>query len=224
MIYDTLENRRYVTKYDTDAAIPESLINTLLMQAWKVTPSKNNFMPYTIHVVGPKDQKYKELVYLNAASNEGRKDDVIDPLSSRYSPSYLPNYANILSCSYLLVFTMRLEDDPNPFQQMLINRGHNYEAVDETKLNDMYSTASFECGLFADTLSALCLEHNIDSSFTGCFHRNVNMWENIPFVTRKPIMLMTLGKGKVYRQDTISGSIEELDLKPDYYKIVNFVK
>jgi len=221
MIFDTLENRRYVTKYDADADISESLINTLLMQTWKVTPSKNNFMPYTVHVVGPKDQKYKELVYLNAASNEGRNDQLDDPLKSRYNIN-LPNYANILTCSYLLIFTLRLEDKPNLFQQMLINRGHNYEAVDEKKLNGVYSTASFECGLFANTLSALCLEHDIDSSFTGCFHRNVNMWENIPFVTRKPIMLMTLGKGKVYLED-IKDDIQKKDIRPDFDRIVNFI-
>lgn len=221
MIYDTLEKRKYVIKYDTDAHIPESLIYTLLMQSWKVTPSKNNFMPYTIHIVGPKDQKYKELVYLNAASNEGRIDQIDDPLTSRYNVN-LPKYANILSCSYLLIFTMRLEDKPNLYQQMLIDRGHNYEAVDETRLNDMYSTASFECGLFANTLSALCLEYDIDSSFTGCFHRNVAQWKDIPFVTRMPIMLMTLGKGIIYNED-VKGDLGQKDIRPDFERIVNFI-
>ena len=123
MIYDIMEKRRYVREYDTTANIPQSLINSLLFQTWKVTPSKNNFMPYTVHVVGPEQQKYKELVYLNAASNEGRSDNIIDHLTSRYSIN-LPHYANILTCSYLIIFTMRLETDPNPFQKILIDRGY----------------------------------------------------------------------------------------------------
>ncbi len=222
MIFNTLQNRKYVKEYDQNADISESLIYDLLLKTWKVTPSKNNFMPYTIHVVGPTDQKYKDLVYRNAASNEGTNDGLSDPLKIRYS-SNLPNYSNILNCSYLLIFTMRLEDNPNPYQKMLIDRGHKYEAVDENKLDDMYPTASFEAGLFCDAFSAMCLENNIDVSYTGCFHRNIDKWKNIPFVKRKPIMLMTIGKAKVYLDD-IKNDTEEKDLRPDFDRIVNFVQ
>ena len=224
MIFDTLNKRKYVREYDTEADIPESLINSLLQKTWKITPSKNNFMPYTVHVVGPKHQKYKELTFLNAVSNETKTDTIsLEEYNKRYS-HLKPNYANILSCSYLLIFTMRLETDPNPFQKMLIERGHKYEAVDEDRLNSLYSTASLEVGLFADAFSAQCLEHDIDISFTGCFQKDVAKWKDIPFVTRRPILLMTVGKGKVYREDIIKHSeLEKLDLRPDYNKIVNFV-
>ena len=221
MIFDTLTNRKYVREYDSSANIPESLIYDLLQKTWKVTPSKNNFMPYTIHVVGPKDQKYKDLVYRNAASNEGNNDGLSNPLEIRYS-SNLPNYANILNCSYLLIFTMRLEDKPNPHQKILIDRGHKYEAVDENKLNDMYSTASFEAGLFCDAFSGMCLENDIDVSYTGCFHRKIDQWADIPFVKRKPIILMTVGKAKVYFDD-IKNDIQKQDVRPDFDRIVNFI-
>ena len=222
MIDQLLQNRRYVREYDSTADIPQSLVDALLQRTWKVTPSKNNFMPYTVHVV--KDQKYKDLIYLNCASNEGRVDGIDNPLNKRYQQS-LPNYANILSCSYVLIFTMRLEDKPSPFQQRLIDNGHRYEAVDESLLNSLYSTASFECGLFADTFSALCLDHEIDVSFTGCFQRNLDTWKDIPFVTRKPIMIMTIGKGITYLDNQrISQGWADKDLRPDYERIVNFVK
>lgn len=223
MIYDVLENRRYVIEYDQTATFSKSLIDSLLQKTWKITPSKNNFMPYTVHILGPEHQKYKELVFLNCASNEGLVDGVKDPLSLRYSNNP-PKYSNILNCSHLLIFTMRLEDQPNPYQQMLINRGHKYEAVDENKLDDLYAMTSLEVGLFADALSGMCLEQGIDVSFTGCFHRNLKYWENIPFVKRKPILLMTLGKGKIYYRDTNKESdIENLDSKPDFDRIVNFI-
>lgn len=224
MTYDILKSRKYVLEYDKDAQISESLIEFLLQKAWSVTPSKNNFMPYTVHVVGPQQQNYKDLVFLNCLSNEGLKDKIKDPLSSRYSKE-LPKYANILNCSYLIIFTMRLEDKPNLYQQMLINKGHKYEAVDESKLDDLYAMTSLEVGLFADSLSIMCLEKGIDVSFTGCFHRNLEYWKNIPFVTRKPILIMTLGKAKKYYKDDIEkDSLVCQDFKPDYNRIVNFVK
>ena len=216
MIDKILKKRRYVREYYSSADISQSLIDSLLQKTWKVTPSKNNFMPYTIHVVGPKHQNYKDLVFLNCASNEGLTDGLNNPLEQRYKHD-LPNYANILSCCYLLIFTMRLEDKPNPFQKMLIKKGHRYEAVDEHRLNELYATASIEVGLFADCFSALCLQNNIDVSFVGCFYRDLDKWKDIPFVTRQPILLMTVGKGKVYKK------ILKNDQRPDYNRIVNFV-
>jgi hypothetical protein len=222
MIYNTLVNRRFVREYDTTADIPESLIDSLLQQTWKVTPSKNNFMPYTVHVLGPNHQKYKELVYLNSLSNEGLSDSIENPLEARYT-EHLPNYANMLSCSYLLIFTMRLETDPNPFQKFLIERGHRYEAVDESRLGDLYAMACLEVGLFTSVFNALLLEHGIDSSFIGCFHRDVEKWKDIPFVKRMPIILMHVGKGKVYIDD-IKDELQKQDLRPNYDRIVNFIK
>lgn len=223
MIYDVLEKRRYVIEYDQTATFSKSLIDSLLQKTWKITPSKNNFMPYTVHILGPEHQKYKELVFLNCASNEGLIDGVRDPLSLRYS-SNPPKYSNILNCSHLLIFTMRLEDQPNPYQQMLINRGHKYEAVREDGLETIYASTCLEVGLFADALSGMCLEEGIDVSYTGCFHRNLKYWENIPFVKRKPILLMTLGKGKIYNRDRmITNDLVAKDLKPDYDRIINYV-
>ena len=222
MIYDIIEKRQYVREYDKDAHIPKSLIYGMLEKAWKVTPSKNNFMPYQVHVLGPEHQEYKDLVFLNSLSNEVKADkqeDLNKILEERYSV-HLPNYANIRNCSYLLIFTMRLETEPTPFQQMLLDRGHRYEAVDESRLDSLYPVASFEAGLFADIFSAMCLENDIDVSFTGCFHRDVNEWKDLPFVTRKPIMIMTVGKGKVYLKDVK----DETDIRPNFNKIVNFVE
>ena len=48
MIYETLQTRRFVRRYDNTVDIPESLIDSLLRKTWEVTPSKNNFMPYSV--------------------------------------------------------------------------------------------------------------------------------------------------------------------------------
>ena len=222
MIYDTLKKRRFVRKYDNTVDIPETLINSLLQKTWEVTPSKNNFMAYTVHVIGqgPDNQKYKDATYLNCLGNEAHGDgiNINDIIPQRYS-TYLPNYSNILSCSYLLIFTMRLETEPSPMIQWSVDRGHKFEALDESKLKNLVSLSSFEVGLFADAFGGMCLENDLDVSVIGCFSKDLTTWKDLPFITRKPIMTMTVGKAHTYLPQPRPN-----DLRPNYEKIVNFVK
>ena len=222
MIYDTLKTRRFVRKYDNTVDIPESLIDSLLRKTWEVTPSKNNFMAYNVHVIGQglENQKYKEATYLNCLGNEAHGDgiNINDIIPQRYS-TYLPNYSNILSCSYLLIFTMRLETEPSPMIQWSVNRGHNFEALDESKLDHLVPLSAFEIGLFADAFGGMCLENDLDVSVIGCFSKDLSTWTDLPFITRKPVMTMTVGKAKEYLQRP-----RPHDLRPNYEKIVNFIK
>ncbi len=220
MIDDLLKNRKYVTEYDSSVNIPESLIDSLLQRSWAVTPSKNNFMPYTIHVLGPNQQKYKELVFKHCVETEANYDKIKNALETRYQHK-LPSYANILNCSYLFIFTMRLETQPNERQAEAIKKGHRYEAVNKLKLDQLLPITSLEVGMFINTFSTLCLEHDINISLTGCFSYNIKKWKEIKFVKRTPIIIMTAGKAKTYRQDLIK---KNCDPRPDYERIVNFVR
>ena len=222
MIDKILEKRKYVMDYDKNVKIDKSVIKDLLIKSWKVTPSKNNFMPYKIHVVGPKQNMIKHKIFKKCMAHEGYGDNV--DVRQRYNKENLPNYRNILSCSHLMIFTLRYEPDPNPFQKWLIDRGHNYPAADKNRIHECYSIAMLEVGLFAAAFGALCLEQKIDSSFTGCFPSDITKWQDIPFVDQTPLMLMTVGKGKVYRQDIIQDTdYEKDDWKPDFNKVVNIL-
>jgi len=221
-VFSVLSKYRYVRHFQSGTSrLKEKTVKKLLYQAWKVTPSKNNFMPYKVHVLGPKHQEYKDSIFQKCLQNEGDSDGVIDPLTDRYLEQ-LPNYANILTCDYLLIFTLRVEHYPNPFQQMLIERGHNYPATKENEIETLVTPASLEVGMFANTFKTLCLEKDIDVAFTGCFPYDITHWRDIPFVKREPLLLMTIGKGKVFRQDHAS-EVEKTDYKPDYKKVINFV-
>ena len=52
--------RKHVIEFESEIPNKE-LINSLLQKTWKVTPSKNNFMAYTIHIIT--DQATKKLIY-----------------------------------------------------------------------------------------------------------------------------------------------------------------
>jgi len=222
MLEKILAKRKYVMDYCSRTKIDKDIIRDLLHSAWAVTPSKNNFMPYKVHVVGPKQQMIKHKVFKKCMANEEAGDNI--NATQRYSKDQLPNYRNILSCSHLLIFTQRYEPDPNPFQKWLIDRGHNYPAADKNRIAECYSSAMLEVGLFAAAFGALCLEKNIDTSFTGCFPGDLKKWQDIDFVDQTPLLLMTVGIGKVYRQDIIQYTdLEKEDYKPNFEKVVNIL-
>lgn len=208
MIDDILKNRKHVLEF-TDEVPSKELIDSLLQRTWKVTPSKNNFMAYTIHVVTDKDKR--KAIYNMCISNEKQLNDDNAPLNE--------NLLCILTAPYVLIFANRFEDKPNQRQQELIEQGVYYEAVDPDKFETLFSTNSIEVGMFAKTLTGLCLENNLDVSYTKCFSQNYKNWiETLPFVNRNPIMIMSIGKGKIYRE------IKEDDLRPDFERIINWVK
>jgi hypothetical protein len=226
-IYDALEDRRHVREFDTEFNVRESLIDVLLMKTWKVSPSKQNFMPYQVHVLGKEHQVYKDklfnLMLKNEVVNDDNKKTVEEIWDEKYKGKFLPSYASVKNCAYALIFQLRQPDskDLNKYQKHLIDdRGHQYQQLDERELQVGQDAIQFEAGLFANTFSALCLENNLDTSFFQCFPKDLAKWTDFPFITNTPLVVMTVGKGKSYRQDFRD---VRTDLKPDYAKIVNFV-
>ena len=56
--------------YDTEDIPEKQLIEDLLWKAWKVTPSKNNFMPYHCNVLGPDKVKEKHSIWKKSQQNK----------------------------------------------------------------------------------------------------------------------------------------------------------
>lgn len=226
MIYETFKKYKYAREYDENASVSQELIETLLKQAWEVTPSKNNFMPYKLHVIGPEHKDLKNLVYKKCIQNESKTDNVPDVETVRYQKDK-PNFWNIVSCSYLLIFTQRVEDNLNKLQSYLVNnKGYTFEQMDPNKLPQAGVNARFEIGMFSAALAGLCFENDLDISHTLCFPDNLESWKEpeFSFIDSRPCFIMTIGKGTVYRQDSTDINFKEADPKPDFNRIVNILK
>jgi len=219
MIDNVLKHYKYVKTYDRSRDVPQSVIDDLLQRTWKVTPSKNNFMPYKLHVLGPQHQDLKDKVYEKALKHQDDQDHLIVPSLK------IPRFHNIVSCHYLLIFTQRVEDQPNVHQQELIALGRNYTQTDPNKLGEHYSNALLEIGMFCNTFAGLCIESKMDISYTLCFPKQLDQWQDdgFEFLDQVPIFIMTAGKAQTYLQDEYTKK-ELLDLRPNYDRIVNFVK
>lgn len=215
--YNNLKKYKFAKEYDLTASIDHSLIYSILNKAWEVTPSKNNFMPYKVHVLGPDKKNLKELVYKKCLENEYRIDK-IDP-EIRYQ-NFKPNIYNIVSCSFLLIFTYRHETALTEYKKISIEKGTNFESFTSSKSS--LSNARIEIGMFCSVVSGMCLENNIDIGHVGCVPSEIEYWndEEFQFIDQPVILLMTIGKGKIYRQHTIRKNI---DLKPDFKTVINFI-
>jgi len=231
--YTHMNRYQYVAEYDESVNVDYHLIEQGLYDAWKHTPSKNNFMPYKVHVISPKDQYTKELIYYKCLENETKANgNHITDLEElkRYeileydNNNSKPNYYNVKSAHYILLFTQRVEDQPNHYQQELVNRGFVYEqmAKNGPKKDSARSLSYMEIGMFCSNFANAVLANGLDVSHTCCFPNDRKYWSEpvFNFLDTNPLLIMTAGKAKKYRRDSLPW---DYDPKPDFDRIVNLV-
>lgn len=154
MIEDILKKRKQIKVYSKDNVPSKEMIETLLSKAYDCVASKQNLIPYKIHVLDKSKKEIKNLLYKLSSSTKGG------------------NKNHELQAPYVLVFTKRLVDKPNPETQRKINLGHDYPLTDPKRYKDYEADVAIEIGMFAKTLSALCLEKGLDVSYILCLSNN----------------------------------------------------
>ena len=158
---DWFTNRKHVYAYDNSVDIEQEVIKSF-KEAWRVTPSKQNFMPYKIHVIGPDAQEWKNKLYAHCLRNEDNVDNLSDEqLVTRYAHRP-PSYHSITNCSFALIITQRLVTKPNVRQKKRLAKGHVAEQIDVNQRYALNSLVSFEVGLFCNALQYYLLQKNIE--------------------------------------------------------------
>ena len=240
MNYSHMHKYQYVMKYDTEKLPDPFIIKQSLYEAWASTPSKQQFMPYNIFVLGPNDKKVKEMIYYKALVKEYQTNfpkwdvDVSDPLSVErefLKRRSLPQYLNYKTAPYILICTQRVEDQINPFNKIQISNGFNFEQItrewqtDPKRKNRAQGLAMIEIGMFVQAFSNLCLKHNIDISHTRCLPTTMDFWTEpeFSFLENPPQLIMSAGFGKEYRRDFYPDLTHGMDYRPNFERIVKFI-
>ena len=97
--------------------IPKETVERLLHKTWRATSSKNNFMPYSVHVLGPDKAEEKILVWNKCVAKQQHSEDQaakegkIKQAQTIVNPYYNLSKKN----SYLLIFTARVCDKPTRY-------------------------------------------------------------------------------------------------------------
>src|SRR6056300_390543 len=234
-IFDTLEKRHHVLEY-TSETIPDELLKNLLYKAWKITPSKQNCMPYSVSVLGPDKQKEKNIIYGKVVNNNKfwqnkglTKDTKANPkMESEYVFKLTPSYCHVVSNSHLLLFSQRVCEKPNRFYRRAIREGHYLEQCEIGEVQNISESVSFEVGLFVSNLTALCIENVIDVSYNDCYPKNKHPWKNTPYLwydkqekVAKVHGIMSIGYGSYYRHEWLKKiNKSKDDIKPEVNEVI----
>ena len=238
-IFDTLEERHHVRKYK-DKNVSEALLKNLLRKAWKISPSKNNFMPYQVNVLGPNRQDEKDKIYNKVVDNHKfydnmglKKDTEANPkMVQEYIFKKNPNYAHVKYNSHLIIYSSRVCPQPNKFYQRAVrSEGHYAEQCEVDEVKATAESTSFEVGLFASALTALCIENGIDISYTACLPKNEHKWKDTPYLwydkekeMAKVHSIMSIGYSDYYRYTWLKETFNDKDdIKPEPEEIIKWI-
>jgi len=227
-VYEIIEKRRHVNKFKEDVYPDKELVQDLLYKSWKVTPSKNNFMPYTLHVLGPKCKFQKRKVWqlsMYNKKNTNERHNVMD-IENYQEDGHNKNFEFLRTVPYLIIAEQRV-CEPNPFVRSSIAEGNNiYEQMHEELLDDILKTTAFEVGMFKANLSALCLEQGIDVSCIACTPHIPKPWQvsGFDFIKYPVLIVIGLGYCEESRRDVMTKEASDLDKKPEPETILRWVK
>ena len=175
----------------------------MIEKTHNLVASKQNLMPYKIHVLGPECVELKKELYVLTTSASSKEHTQTTTNYQVYAP-------------YVFVFTNRLVDNPNEKVENAISKGYPFHnCFPETYQNEnSLQTACVEIGMWSKIFTGLCLENNIDVSYLKCFNDNPNDWS---FINEVPLFVMCAG----YRQFSDSER-HILETKPDLNDVVYF--
>ena len=161
MIEKIFLKRNQVRHFDQKNIPDNYLIYNLIKKTHTLVPSKQNLMPYTIHILGPSNIKIKEKLFELASKHELPTDyeKRIENLDTGNTALFAP---------YVLLFEKRLPEPNNWVNYLIKERGHTFEECDPNLHFYHNNITAIEVGLFCAIFTGLCLENNLSISYTEC--------------------------------------------------------
>lgn len=233
MIEEIFSKREQVRFFDLINYPNQEVIENILEKTVNLVPSKQNMVPYKIHVLGPDQMLLKKILFTLASRQE-----IPDDWYKRIQNFKTGNTA--LLAPYVLLFEKRLPE-PNDFIQRLIDKGHKYP---ECCPNSHWGTgparlASLEVGLFSSILTGLCVEQGISLSYTECLPNvyreypadgsapfKVNPYEGIiDFIDENIILAVSLGYQNlnISERKRLSKYTNDGETKPDINTVIKWL-
>lgn len=225
-IEEIFSKRKQIRLFDNKNFPDKSVIESLLNKTHSMVASKQNLMPYKIHVLGPECIKQKRELYELSSKRQTPKGKLVG--------GDLHNLN--MFAPYVLVFTHRLAQ-PNPATQRRIDRGEYYSVCDPKRYKTENTDLScMEIGMFSTILAGLALEKEIQVSYSKCFPHWPKwqyMWKDLAFVDETPYLTMQLGYkktkgdfdkdiGEFAKENTYDGASFE-EFKPPANDVIDWI-
>lgn len=205
---NTLKNRKFISWFDQDNIPEKKVIKSIIKKTFELVPSKQCIMPYMITVFGPEFKKEKEEIIKLTTHQHMRIE-------------YGKNLNEQLKAPYLLIFSTRLITNPSKKIKGMIKKGIRIKVCEEDNFNspEVKASTSLEIGMFSMILTALALEHNIDTAYTLCQFVDPR---NQTIVKNHALFIMSLGYCdplKSYK-DFKDKRIKEGEIKPKMEDVI----
>tara|TARA_B100001057_G_scaffold385061_2_gene391702 strand:+ start:9284 stop:9988 length:705 start_codon:yes stop_codon:yes gene_type:complete len=223
-----LDSRKHVWGFDTENIPEQSLVNECLTKAWKVTPSKNNFMPYHVNVIGPgpENQILKDKIHGLSKLNKRRTNirHNVNNIENYDEDGSNPNFLFYNTAPYVLIFSQRAAK-PNPFiEQTIVHLNDIYEQMHEDLFDDIAGTTCIEIGMFMQNATAFLLEKGIDTTYIKCYPFEYSLWKpDFPFLGGPVMLIAGLGYSKSSRREGMNEKQSKMDYKPEPEEIIKYI-
>lgn len=233
MIEDSLGKRKHVVHYNDKIIPTKSEVEEILRIGYSLSTSKQKAFAYKFWVFGPNAKRSEQL--WNIA--EGRKIDVDKEAygTTTESKNYVANSGlfHIKSAPWTFIVTPRTSS-PNPhYRWWYDTTGSKWQLDDWEFVNTRNrETTGIDVGMVATAIAGAAFDRGWDVSYNICFYNDRKKWpKSMPFISGntgfRPILMMTLGKGKRYFYERLSedGSIKndpKFNTDPPFEDIFNF--
>lgn len=222
MIQDSLKNRKHVVNYSTSIIPTQEEINQILKTAYPLVTSKQKGYPYQVHILGPNKDRSKKLWNLC----EGNKIDTDVSSLGKAGDVYRANKGlyHIYSAPWTLIYGPRVAP-PNAFHKKAFDDSKSLwelESYRFVNFNNRESCA-IEIGMLAKVITGVALEKGWDTSYNVCFPNQFKKWTEFPFLDFTPALIQTIGKGVMYKWQTLSPEESKLDTDAPFQDIFKLV-
>jgi len=226
-----LEKRRHIMEFSEEAP-DKKIIEDILWKAWKVTGSKNNFMPYQVNVLGPDKVEEKLNIWNKSKANKKRTNEEQIPGAEENDFTEWDDgdgtniyFDHLKSAPYLLVISQRVSPG-NVMYQRNVKNGDFYEQMNAKDLPGIRAGTSIEVGMFTANLTSFAIEAGIECCTILCFPGDMKEWRDMPFVEHPVMLLVSLGNSKISRREFMAlNNPRDLveDKKPEPEEVIRWI-
>jgi len=220
-LLEHLDSRKHVLIFEETPPAKKD-IQEILWKAWKVTPSKQNFMPYEITILGPEAKDEKVALWNLARANKKHVNESHSAIPWKEDGDN-PNYIYLRHAPYCFIFSQRV-CKPNPYNQKKIDElNDHYEQMHESQLSDMVRTTAVEIGMFVANLNIFALEKGIQVNYNACFPSKIEKWSTLPIIKYNPLLIGAMGYCEIPRRNPRIAKDLADDYKPELTEILKWI-
>lgn len=197
-ISETYLARNQTRYFDLDNIPTKAKIEEILMETYNLCPSKQNLMPYKMHILGPDQHELKRQIYVMACEVEYPDEKLRDKWrlsrlkehEKHFPPNRrFPTGNSQLFAPWVIIFEPRAPV-PNKLVEGYLKPDHDMDYIDIRTYDGGQSKV--EIGMFGVLLSGVVVDHGLNCAFTACLKSkefpNVFEWSEKP-----PLLAISIG-------------------------------